>query len=66
MSFLQVESGELKLTFPVMLDPTTYALHIFPIYFGGTVVSDEQTIISVPSMNLVYFVAVDTERQLKK
>lgn len=64
--FLQIESGELKLSFPVMIDPSTFGVHIFPIYFGGTVLSDEQTIVSVPSMNLVYFVAVDTKRQVEK
>ncbi|XP_071446511.1 patched domain-containing protein 3-like isoform X1 [Hetaerina americana] len=58
-----VESGKLNLTFPVMFNPVTWDAHAFPVFFGGTVVSDEGTILSVPSLQLVYFVTADTKRQ---
>lgn len=41
-----------------------YAAHAFPVFFGGTKVSDDASyIISVPSLHLVYFVTADTKRQ---
>lgn len=41
-----------------------YAAHAFPVFFGGTQVSDDASyIISVPSLHLVYFVTADTKRQ---
>lgn len=49
-----------------MFNPVTWDAHAFPVFFGGTVLSDDQTIISVPSLQLVYFVAVDTPKQLEK
>ncbi|XP_046993292.1 patched domain-containing protein 3 [Schistocerca americana] len=58
-----VETRRLNLTFPIMFNPVTWHAHAFPVFFGGTVVSDEGTIISVPSVQLVYFVTADTKRQ---
>ncbi|XP_011307702.1 patched domain-containing protein 3 [Fopius arisanus] len=59
-----VETGQLKLTFPVMFNPVTWDSHIFPLYFGGSVINPEDsTIDSVPSVQLGYFVAVDNKRQ---
>lgn len=58
-----VESGELNLTWPVMFNPVTWDAHTFPVFFGGTKVNDENIIITVPSLHLVYFVTVDTPRQ---
>lgn len=38
--------------------------HAFPVFFGGTKVSDDASyIVSVPSLHLVYFVTADTKRQ---
>lgn len=38
--------------------------HAFPVFFGGTRVSDDASyIVSVPSLHLVYFVTADTKRQ---
>ncbi|PSN48726.1 hypothetical protein C0J52_08794 [Blattella germanica] len=59
----EVENRTLNLTFPIMFNPVTWDAHTFPVYFGGTVVSDEGLIISVPSIQLVYFVTADTKRQ---
>lgn len=46
-----------------MFNPVTWDAHAFPVFFGGTKVSDENTIISVPSLQLVYFVTADNKRQ---
>ena len=51
-----MESGQLNLTFPVMFNPVTWDAHVFPVYFGGAQISDDNTIISVPAVQLVYFV----------
>lgn len=63
---LQIYSGAINLSFPLMFNPVTWDTHIFPIFFGGTVLSAERTVVSAPSMQLVYFVAVDTSRQIEK
>ena len=59
----EVEQRTLNLTFPIMFNPVTWDAHTFPVYFGGTVVSDDGLIISVPAVQLVYFVTADTKRQ---
>ncbi|XP_012253050.2 patched domain-containing protein 3 [Athalia rosae] len=59
----EVESRELNLTFPVMFNPVTWDAHAFPVYFGGSVINDDSTIETVPSVQLAYFVAADSKRQ---
>lgn len=59
----KVESGQLNLTFPVMFNPVTWDAHAFPVFFGGTQLSDDNTIISVPAIQLIYFVTADTKKQ---
>lgn len=46
-----------------MFNPVTWDAHTFPVYFGGTVVNDDGIIISVPSLQLAYFVNADTNTQ---
>lgn len=46
-----------------MFNPATWDAHAFPVFFGGTVLSEEQTIVSVPAVQLVYFAAADTKKQ---
>lgn len=47
-----------------MLNPVSWDAHAFPVYFGGTKVTDDaSSIVSVPSLHLVYFVTADTKRQ---
>lgn len=46
-----------------MFNPVTWDAHTFPVYFGGTVVNDDGIIISVPSLQLAYFVNADTNAQ---
>ncbi|TMW49794.1 hypothetical protein DOY81_005151, partial [Sarcophaga bullata] len=58
-----IESGELNLTFPLMFNPVTWDAHAFPVFFGGTKLTPDNYIISVPAIQLVYFVTADTKRQ---
>lgn len=58
-----METGELNLTWPIMFNPVTWDAHAFPVYFGGTEVSEDNYIVSVPSLQLVYFVTADSKRQ---
>ncbi|KAK0078399.1 hypothetical protein PV325_002536 [Microctonus aethiopoides] len=58
-----VESRELNLTFPVMFNPVTFDTHLFPVYFGGSVIDEDLIINSVPAVQLGYFIAVDDEQQ---
>lgn len=41
----------------------TWDLHLFPVFFGGTVLSADNTILSVPSLQMIYFVTADTPKQ---
>ncbi|XP_074031747.1 patched domain-containing protein [Leptinotarsa decemlineata] len=57
-----VESKNINLTFPLMFNPVTWDAHAFPVFFGGTEVSEEGFIISVPSLQLAYFGNSDTKK----
>ncbi|CAH0556056.1 unnamed protein product [Brassicogethes aeneus] len=57
-----VEAKKINLTFPLMFNPVTWDAHAFPVFFGGTVVSDDGLIISVPSVQLVYFGNAETKK----
>lgn len=47
-----------------MFNPATWDAHAFPVFFGGTKLSrDQTTIVSVPSIQLVYFATADTKKQ---
>lgn len=46
-----------------MFNPVTWDTHLFPVYFGGSVVTEDLTIESVPSVQIGYFIAVDNKRQ---
>ncbi|XP_072944049.1 patched domain-containing protein 3 isoform X1 [Epargyreus clarus] len=58
----EVERGELNLTFPIMFNPVTWEAHAFPVYFGGAKVVDD-IIITVPAVQLVWFVRTDNKLQ---
>lgn len=45
-----------------MFNPVTWEAHAFPVFFGGTEVSEDGLIISVPSVQLGYFINVDTKK----
>lgn len=57
-----VEAKRINLTFPLMFNPVTWDAHAFPVFFGGTQVSEDGLIISVPSVQLVYFGNADTKK----
>ncbi|KAJ8679532.1 hypothetical protein QAD02_015319 [Eretmocerus hayati] len=58
-----VEDGKLNLTFPIMINPVTWDAHIFPVWFGGSIVSEDNILESAPSLQMGYFLTVDTPRQ---
>lgn len=60
---LQIATGEVDLTFPFLVNPVTFDFHIFPVFFGGTVLSAERHIISVSAIQMGYFAVPDTKRQ---
>ncbi|KAF7270000.1 hypothetical protein GWI33_016989 [Rhynchophorus ferrugineus] len=57
-----VENHNINLTFPLMFNPVTWDAHAFPVFFGGTEVSEDGFIISVPSVQLVYFGNADSKK----
>lgn len=59
---LQVENKIINLTFPGMINPVTWDIHAFPVFFGGTERSEDGLIISVPSVQLVYFGNADSKK----
>ncbi|XP_041977331.1 patched domain-containing protein 3 isoform X2 [Aricia agestis] len=61
----EVERGELNLTFPIMFNPVTWEAHAFPVYFGGSTVVDD-IIVSVPAVQLVWFLRTDTPLQQQR
>lgn len=63
MNFSDPEHNETKIVFPAMFNPVTFDLHILPIHFGGTVVDEDNTVVSLPAVQLGYFIAVDTKLQ---
>lgn len=58
----QVETGERNLTFPLTLNTVTFDVHALPVFFGGTEVSEDGFVISVPSVQLVYFGNADNKK----
>lgn len=61
----EVERGELNLTFPIMFNPVTWEAHAFPVFFGGAKVVDD-IIVSVPAVQLVWFVRTDNKVQMER
>ncbi|KAH0954942.1 hypothetical protein HN011_012426 [Eciton burchellii] len=59
----EVEQRKLNLSFPLTLNPITWDAHLLPVFFGGSVLNDDLTIESVPSVQLAYFITVDNPRQ---
>lgn len=51
-----------------MVIPHNFDTILLPVFFGGTVLSadDPSVVESVPCLQMVYFVAVDTKRQEDK
>ncbi|KAL1497415.1 hypothetical protein ABEB36_008391 [Hypothenemus hampei] len=58
----EVEAGDRNLTFPLTLNTVTFDVHALPVFFGGTEVSEDGFVISVPSVQLVYFGNADNKK----
>lgn len=58
----QVEARERNLTFPLTLNTVTFDVHALPVFFGGTEVSEDGFVLSVPSVQLVYFGNADNKK----
>ncbi|OXU24936.1 hypothetical protein TSAR_000668 [Trichomalopsis sarcophagae] len=56
-----VENGELNVTFPIFFNPESFTVHVLPLHFGGSIVKDD-IILSVPAVQLGYFINVDSPR----
>ncbi|KAJ8914567.1 hypothetical protein NQ315_010031 [Exocentrus adspersus] len=61
-----VENKLINLTFPGMINPVTWDIHAFPVFFGGTERTEDGIIISVPSVQLVYFGNADNKKYDEK
>jgi hypothetical protein len=59
----RIESGNISLTYPIMLNPDTFKTYAFPFYFGGTTISNVSTVQFVKALQLNYFVAVNSRKQ---
>lgn len=46
-----------------MFNPVTFDTHLFPVYFGGSVIGDDLIIDTVAAVQLGYFIAVDDKQQ---
>lgn len=48
-----------------MFNPVTWEAHAFPVFFGGAKVVDDM-VVSVPAVQLVWFVRTDTKLQAQR
>ena len=58
----QIEAGNVSLTYPVMLNPITFKTYAFPFFFGGAVISNVSTVVSVKALQANYFVNVNSPK----
>lgn len=57
-----IESGDIKMTYPFFFDPLTFESYALPIFFGGTVLDEDQvTVKSVEGIGLSYFLDVSED-----
>lgn len=56
-----IESGDLKITYPIFFDPFTFETYTLPIFFGGTELDDGVTVKSVKAVGLSYFLDVSED-----
>ena len=53
----EINNGSYKLSYPLMINPSTFSMYIFPFYFGGIELNEEdQSIESVKAITLFYAV----------
>ncbi|XP_011164677.1 patched domain-containing protein 3 [Solenopsis invicta] len=58
----EVEERKRNLTFPVTINLDPFEHYLLPVFFGGSVVNND-LIESTPSVQLAYFITVDSPRQ---
>lgn len=59
----EVENKTFNLTYPLMLNPNTFETYIFPLFFGGTNVSDLDTIESAAALSISYWLRTNTKNE---
>ena len=57
----EIESGEEELNYPVMLNPNNFEVFLFPLFFGGIELSDNETITSVKALSISYWLRTNTD-----
>ncbi len=61
-----IESGEMKVTYPIWFDPETFERYTFPFFVGGVTLDPEDgTIVGMQKLALNYFLLSDTEDDVR-
>ena len=61
-----IEDGSLNMTYPLMLNPLTFDLYVFPLFFGGMTLSNQSTIEVARALSISYWIRTNTpEEDLK-
>lgn len=58
-----IEKGEYNLTYPLMLNPNTFEMYVFPLFFGGLEISNASTIESVKALSISYWLRTNTRKE---
>ncbi|CAL4066460.1 unnamed protein product [Meganyctiphanes norvegica] len=59
----EIENKTFNLTYPLMLNPNDFNTYMFPFFFGGIEVSDEDTIDSAAALSMFYWLRTNTKNQ---
>ncbi|XP_069953395.1 patched domain-containing protein 3-like isoform X2 [Cherax quadricarinatus] len=59
----RIENGTFNLTYPLMLNPTTFETYVFPHFFGGTVLTNDSMVVSVKALSIFYWLKTNTAKQ---
>lgn len=59
----QVENGTFNITYPLMLNPSTFETYVFPHFFGGPVVNNDSVVESVQALSIFYWLKTNTPKQ---
>lgn len=59
----EIEAGEYNLTYPLMLNPNTFEMYVFPLFFGGLEISNSSTIESVKALSISYWLRTNTRKE---
>nr|XP_040578462.1 LOW QUALITY PROTEIN: patched domain-containing protein 3-like [Lepeophtheirus salmonis] len=62
----EIESKEIKLTFPLWFDPETFQGYTFNFFFGGVILRNDSTIKSVTAVSLFYFLNSQTSKDIER